>query len=87
MIQNEKYQEIKEIISEMQRKTTSENEKLVLASIEQIISNINSYDDLTKKTALSLLRDATLMNNKQLSTTLSTLKKVYKQTKKEVENI
>lgn len=87
MIQNEKYQEIKEIIAEMQRKTTSENEKLVLASIEQIISNINSYDDLTKKTALSLLRDATLMNNKQLSTTLSTLKKVYKQTKREVENI
>jgi hypothetical protein len=87
MIQNEKFQEIKEIIAEMQKKVTSENEKLVLNSIEQIISNINLYDDLTKKTALSLLRDATLMNNKQLSTTLSTLKKVYKQTKKEVENI
>jgi len=87
MISNEKHGEIKEIISEMKKKVTTENEKLVLANIENIINNIDHYDELTKKTALSLLREVTFMNNKQLSTTLSSLKKVYKTTKKEVEDL
>jgi hypothetical protein len=87
MIQLEKVDEIKEILSEMYKKTISENEKTVISSIEKIINEINIYDDLTKKAALSLLRDITLMNNKQLSTTLSNLKKLYRQTKREVEEI
>jgi hypothetical protein len=87
MIQLEKVDEIKEILLEMYKKTISENEKTVISSIQKIINEINIYDDLTKKAALSLLRDITLMNNKQLSTTLSNLKKLYRQTKREVEEI
>jgi hypothetical protein len=87
MIQQERLSEIKEILSEMSKKITSENEKLVLNSIRNLIEDINEHDDLSKKAALSVLRDVTLMNNKQLSTALSSLKKVYKVTKREVEEI
>lgn len=87
MIQNERHNEIREIITEMRKKVTTDNEKLVLANIENIITNIDFYDELTKKTSLALLREVTFMNNKQLSTTLSSLKKLYKTTKKEVEDL
>jgi hypothetical protein len=87
MIHNEKIQEVNEILAEMLKKTNSENEKNVLRSLQKIVSEINIYDDMSKKAALSLLREITLMNNKQLSTTLSNLKRLYKQTKKEVEDV
>lgn len=80
------HEEIKQflvnIITELDSRTKTENEKAVVDAIKQIMERIEDIDLLSKRAVLLYVRGITKLSSKQLSITLSSLKKHYKDIRK-----
>jgi hypothetical protein len=75
------------IITELDSRTKTENEKAVVDAIKQIMERIEDIDLLSKRAVLLYVRGITKLSSKQLSITLSSLKKHYKDIRKMEEFI
>lgn len=69
--------ETHEIIEEIERNATSDNEKEVMKAIKIIFSEVDELDLISKRAVLLYIREITGLNSKQLSIILSGLKKHY----------
>lgn len=70
------------IIEELGKRTKSQNEKAVVDAIKIIVSDLDNLDFLTKRGVLVYLRNISNLNSKQLSISMSSLKKSYREVKK-----
>jgi len=76
---------LKETLEKMKDRIKTENEKLCLDAVEKIVASLDDVEILTKRAVLIYLKEITGMSSKQLSVVISSLKKRYKEMKKEVE--
>jgi len=83
---NEQGKLLKDTLDKMREKVKTDNEKLCLNAIEQIVENLDDIDILNKRAILLYIREITGLSSKQLSVVLSSLKKRYKEMKKLGEN-
>lgn len=66
------------ILHALQEKVKTDNEKLVLDAIYEIVNNLDDIEILTKRAVLLYIRNLTGLSSKKLSVCLSNLKKHYK---------
>lgn len=76
---------IVKILQELNAKAKTTNEQAVLVAVEDILNNIDNLEFLNKRALLIYVREISSLNSKQLSMTLSSLKKQYKELKKSDE--
>jgi hypothetical protein len=74
------------LTTELEKKAKTENEKLCLFAIKQVVNNLENIDILNKRAVLLYLREISGLSAKQLSSVLSSLKKHYKDIRKIKEN-
>lgn len=72
---------IKTLLDGMLDSAKSDNEKIVLNSIIEIIENTSMLDIMSRGAAYVYIKEVTGMNHKQLSSVMHTLKKRYKSLK------
>jgi len=77
----QKKEGIFKLLSEIQKKATSENEKLCISAIISLFENVDDLDFLNKRAVFVYLREMSGLNPKQLTTTMSSIKKKYRQIK------
>ena len=70
-----------DVMLELEKKVKTDNEKMCLGAIKQVVGNLDSIDILNKRAVLLYLREISGMSSKQLSVVLSVLKKHYKDIK------
>ena len=70
------------IISELENRVRSDNEKATLEAIKIIVDNLDDIDLLSKRAVLLYIREITGLSSKQLSIVLSALKKHYREIRK-----
>jgi len=73
------------ILTELDGRAKSTNEKLTIAAVRDIMDNIDNLEFFSKRALLLYVREITQLNSKQLSLCLSSLKKQYKDIKKNEE--
>jgi hypothetical protein len=78
--------DLKEIISAVANKARSQNEKICVEAIGVLIKNLDDIDLLSKRAVLTYVKEISGLTSKQLSLVLSSLKKHYKEFKKNKEN-
>ena len=71
-----------DMIQSIKNKVTSHNEKCCLIAIETLFKNINDLDYLNKRAIFVYLRELSGLNAKQLSVSMSNIRKIYKDIKK-----
>lgn len=76
---------IQKILKELNAKARTTNEKATLLAVEDILNNVENLEFFSKRALLLYIREISGMNSKQLSMTLSSLKKQYKELKKNEE--
>jgi len=76
---------IDKVLTELESRAKSTNEKATLAAVKDIMTNIESLEFFSKRALLLYIREITKLNSKQLSMCLSSLKKQYKELKKSEE--
>ena len=74
---------LKEIVIELSGKARTENEKLCIKAIQEIVDNLDDIDILNKRAVLLYIREITGLTSKQLSVVLASLKKHYRELKKQ----
>jgi len=72
---------IVEMLHEIRTKVKTENELLCINSIITIFENINEIDLLNKSAILLYMRELSGLTPKQLTTTMQSIKKIYKKMK------
>jgi hypothetical protein len=85
MIAEERQQQIYDTINYMCRVVTDHKEKRCIEAIKVVFDNIDSLDFLNKRAVLVYLREISGLNNAELSSALSSIRKVYKQINKDLE--
>lgn len=78
--------DLKEIIVAVASKAKSQNEKICVEAIGVLIKNLDDIDLLSKRAVLTYVKEISGLTSKQLSLVLSSLKKHYKEFKKNKEN-
>ena len=73
---------LKEIFEKLKRKVSSPNEVLCLNSIICLFDKIDTLDYLNKRAIFVYLRDISGLTPKQLSVSMSNIRKHYKEIKK-----
>jgi hypothetical protein len=76
---------LSETMLKMKNIVKTDNEKLCLEAVDKIIVSLDDVEILSKRAILIYIKEITGMSSKQLSCCLSSLKKRYKEMKKEVE--
>lgn len=76
--------DLKQLLVILNGKVKTENEKLCMKAIEQIVDKIDEIDLLSKRAVMLYIREITGLSSKQLSIVLSSLKKQYKIAKEEL---
>jgi hypothetical protein len=79
MIQAMQKDHIKEVFKKIQKRLIDENEKICMESIITIFEHIDDIDILHKRAIFVYIRDMSNLNQKQLSTALSAIRKHYKE--------
>ena len=74
---------LRETMDKMKGISKTDNENLCLDAVEQIITNLDDLDILSKRAIMVYIKELTGMNSKSLSICLSALKKRYKEMKRE----
>ena len=77
---------LKKIVIALKERAKTDNEKICINAIEQIVDNLDDIDILNKRAVLLYIREITNLNSKQLSSTLSSIKKHYRDLRKNVED-
>ncbi len=85
MIAEERQQQVYDTIDYMCKMITDHREKKCIEAIKVVFENIDSLDFLNKRAVLVYLREISGLNNAELSSALSSIRKVYKQINKDVE--
>jgi hypothetical protein len=85
MIAEEKQQQMYDTIDYMCRIITDHREKKCIEAIKIVFDNIDNLDFLNKRAVLVYLREISGLNNAELSSALSSIRKTYKQINKESE--
>jgi hypothetical protein len=73
------------LVDTIENKIKTDNERLVVNAIKVLIGNIDNVDLLSKRAILLYVRELTNLSSKQLSLTLSSLKRYYKEVKNSEE--
>lgn len=76
---------LRQIVQELDKKTRTDNEKATLEAIKIIINRLDDIDLLSKRAVLLYIREITGLTSKQLSIVLSSLKKHYREIRKQEE--
>lgn len=79
MIAREKKDEIFKMLYEIQSKVEAVNDVSCIMAIITIYENIDNLDFLNKRAIYVYIRDISGLNSKQLSTSMSTIRKLYKE--------
>jgi|APSaa5957512535_1039671.scaffolds.fasta_scaffold00881_11 hypothetical protein len=82
---NELMQGIMKALFEIKSRLRNQNELLCIASIITIFENIDDIDLLNKSAVLLYIKELSGLNQKQLTTTLHSIKKHYRELKKHEE--
>ncbi len=77
---------INSVIGSIKHKAKNELEVKCVNAIEDIFKNLEKLDLLNKRAVFQYIRDHSGLNAKQLTTTMSIIKKYYKDSKKEYLN-
>lgn len=73
---------LKKLVLELKKRVKTDNEKLCVNAIEEIVDNLDDIDILNKRAVLLYIREITGLSSKQLSVVLSSLKKHYRELRK-----
>ena len=73
------------LAEELTTRARTNNEKLVVGAIKEIIANLDDIELLSKRAVLLYIREITKLSSKQLSIVLSSLKKHYRELRKTEE--
>jgi hypothetical protein len=84
MIAAERQQQIYDTIDYMCKTITDNREKKCIEAIKVVFENIDNLDFLNKRAVLVYLREISGLNNAELSSALSSIRKVYKQINKDL---
>ena len=79
MIQASQKERIKEVFKKINKRLIDDNEKICMESIITIFEHIDDIDILHKRAIFVYIRDMSSLNQKQLSTALSAIRKHYKE--------
>lgn len=74
-----------DLVMNIENRIQNDNEKLVVNAIRTLMDNIDHVDLLSKRAILLYIRELTNLSSKQLSLTLTSLKKHYRTVKAEQE--
>ena len=85
MIAEERQQQIYDTINYMCKIITDHREKRCIEAIKVVFENIDSLDFLNKRAVLVYLREISGLNNAELSSALSSIRKTYKKINKDLE--
>ena len=75
------HEQLTKLISAVENKIKTENEKMVVNAIKVLVGNIEDVDLLSKRAILLYVRELTTLSSKQLSIVLSSLKRYYRDVK------
>lgn len=84
--EEEARQNLVKLIDNLKTFAKTDNEKLCVDSIMLLVHNLDETDILSKRGIMLYLREISHLNSKQLSIVLSSLKKHYKEIKKNQNN-
>lgn len=79
--------ELQDIVDYIKTKAKTEDELLVLDSLEEIINNLDDLEIITRRSVLLYLREISKLNQKQLSAAMSTIRKSYAEYKTYKKNM
>lgn len=85
MSQEEMTKMLNRLVEELTIRARTNNEKLAVAAIKDIIENLDDLELLSKRAVLLYIREITGLTSKQLSIVLSSLKKHYRELRKQEE--
>ena len=86
LVNEEIKRNITKIIDKVGTYAKTDNEEAIMKAVVLLFNNIDMIDLLGKRAILTYLREITGLGAKQLSISLSALKKIYKEIKKEAIN-
>lgn len=80
MLINSKHRDhVKEILKKINKRLTDDNEKLCMQAIMTIFDHVDDIDILHKRAVFVYIRDISNLNQKQLSSALSSIRRYYKE--------
>ena len=83
MIQSERRDEIQEILKKLKSQVENQNDVKCIDAILIVFAKIDDLDLLNKRAIYVYIREISGLNSKQLSTSMSTIRKLYRQIKNE----
>jgi hypothetical protein len=83
MISREKRAEIKEILTLLRSKVVNTNDVACIEAVLIVFEKIDELDLLNKRAIYVYIREISGLNSKQLSTSMSTVRRLYRQIKNE----
>lgn len=84
MIADEKLKQVYDVINYMCEIITDQREKKCIEAVKIVFDNIDNLDFLNKRAILVYLREISGLNNAELSASLSSIRKVYRQINKDI---
>ena len=79
IIQEEDKEILKEVLGKVKNKANNENEKLCIDAIIKVFANVDNLDFLNKRAIFVYLREISGLNPKQLSVSISNIRKYYRE--------
>ena len=79
LIQEEDKEILKEVLGKVKNKANNENEKLCIDAIIKVFANVDNLDFLNKRAIFVYLREISGLNPKQLSVSISNIRKYYRE--------
>jgi len=86
MIADERLQRVHDIIDHLCDVITDTRERKCVEAIRMLFQNIDNLEFLNKRALLVYLREISGLNNSELSSALSSVRKTYKQINKDIED-
>lgn len=86
MIAEEKMKQVYDVINYMCEIITDQREKKCIEAVKIVFDNIDNLDFLNKRAILVYLREISGLNNAELSASLSSIRKVYRQINKDISD-
>jgi len=86
MIADEKLKQVYDVINYMCETITDHREKKCIEAVKIVFDNIDNLDFLNKRAILVYLREISGLNNAELSASLSSIRKVYRQINKDISD-
>ena len=83
MIQGERRAEIQKILTKLKSQIENQNDVKCIDAILVVFAKIDDLDLLNKRAIYVYIREISGLNSKQLSTSMSTIRKLYRQIKNE----